>query len=306
MANQNKSRSQPVLPAKRKYASRQSLPFQAWMIQKKRKQRNEVIDKLKALINSLFSANEQGAFYAPKPIVNGTQALFQGAAGTVPVTADGDPVGRMVDQSPNSNNAAQSVSSQRPVYQTDGTLHWLLPDGVGDNLNVGLALDHEEFTLVTSYRAGNDNQRVFDNRGTGLPGDAKGWHIKARHDAGDIVTFDDGAGNAVQWSEDDPSTTSPGLDEYVVITIAYQSGQAIYRINGVDQGAPGIITGGGLAAMGSIVTGIDGLLFTARNVIGTQSFDGRFYGGVLVNKYLGTSDIENTESYFASLAGVTL
>ena len=258
------------------------------------------------LIRSLFGAGEQGAFYIPRPVVNGTQALFQDAAGTEPVTADGDPAGLMVDQSPNSNNAAQSVSSQRPVYQTDGTLHWLLPDGVGDNLNVGLALDHEELTLVTSYRAGNDNQRVFDNRGTGTPGDAKGWQIKARNDIGDIVTFDDGAGNAVQWSGDDPSTTSPGLDEYVVITIAYQSGQVIYRINGVDQGAPRVITGGGLAAMGSIVTGIDGLLFTARNVIGTQSFDGRFYGGVLVNKYLGTSDIENTESYFASLAGVTL
>jgi len=81
------------------------------------------------LIRSLFSAGEQGAIYIPKPIVNGTQALFQDSAGTVPVTADGDPVGRMLDQSGNGNHATQSVSGARPVYRTDGVLHWLQGNG---------------------------------------------------------------------------------------------------------------------------------------------------------------------------------
>ena len=250
----------------------------------------------------LFLAGVQGVWFDPSDV----STLFQDAAGTIPVTVDGDPDGLIVDSSGNGNGASQSVSSARPTYKTDGTLRWIQPEGVDDRLNLGRALDHEEFTLVTSYRAGADNQRLFDNRGTGGPGNVKGWQFKSRNDTGDIVTFDDGAGNAVQWSGGDPGIISPGLDEDVVITIAYQSGQAIYRINGVDQGAPSIITGGGLAAMGSIVTGIGGLLFTARNAIATQSFDGRFYGGVLVNKYLGTSEIEKTESYFASLAGITL
>ena len=277
-----------------KGVQRYSLPFKVLGI--------GILDSLSNLITSLFSAGEQGAIYIPRPVVNGTQALFQDAAGTVAVTADGDPDGLMIDQSPNSINASQSVSSQRPVYQTDGTLHWLLPDGADDDLNVGLALDHEEFTCVVAYRAGGDNQRLFDNRGTGAPGAAKGWQIKARNDMLAIVSLDDGSGSSVYWSGS--GAVSPGLDEDVVITIAYQSGQAIYRINGVDQGPP-TASGGGLAAMGSIVTGIDGVLFTARNS-GAQSFSGRFYGGVLVNKYLGTSDIEKTESYFASLAGITL
>jgi len=250
----------------------------------------------------LFLAGEQGAWYDPSDL----STLFQDAAGTIPVAVDGDPDGLIVDSSGNGNGASQSVSSARPTYKTDGTLRWIQPEGVDDRLNVGQALDHEEFTVVTSYRAGADNQRLFDNRGTGSPGSTKGWQFKSRNDMADIVTFDDGAGNAVQWNGDDPGITSPGLDEDVVITIAYRSGQAIYRINGVDQGAPGTITGGGLAAMGSIVTGIEGVLFTARNNVGTQSFDGRFYGGVLVNKYLGASDIEKTESYLASIAGITL
>ena len=77
------------------------------------------LDQLQALITSLFSNGEQGAIYIPRPIVNGEQALFQDSAGTVPVTADGDPDGLMIDQSPNSINAAQSVSSQRPTYNAN-------------------------------------------------------------------------------------------------------------------------------------------------------------------------------------------
>ena len=92
------------------------------------------IDELEQLILSLFGTSEQGAVYIPKPIVNGTQALFQDSAGTVPVTTDGDPVGRMLDQSGNGNHAIQTVSGSRPVYRTDGTLHWLEFDGFDDFL----------------------------------------------------------------------------------------------------------------------------------------------------------------------------
>jgi hypothetical protein len=89
---------------------------------------------LQALIDSLFGAGEQGAVYVPMPIVLGAQALFQDSAGTVPVTADGDPVGRMLDQSGNGNHATQSVSGRRPVYRTDGVLHRLAFDLVGDEI----------------------------------------------------------------------------------------------------------------------------------------------------------------------------
>ena len=77
------------------------------------------ISELQALITSLFSSGENGAIYIPKPIVNGEQALFQDSAGTVPVTADGDPNGLMSDQSPNNINASQSTSAARPTYNAN-------------------------------------------------------------------------------------------------------------------------------------------------------------------------------------------
>ena len=57
------------------------------------------VNPLQALISALFGAGEQGAIYIPNPRVLGAQALFQDSAGTVPVTADGDPFGLILDQS---------------------------------------------------------------------------------------------------------------------------------------------------------------------------------------------------------------
>lgn len=88
---------------------------------------------------SLFKGGEQGAWYDPSDL----RTLFQDAEGTIPVTADGDPVGLMRDKSGNGNHATQEISASRPLYRTDGVLHWLQFDGVDDHL----------VTPITSYRA---------------------------------------------------------------------------------------------------------------------------------------------------------
>ena len=59
--------------------------------------RARATDPLRALIAQLFGNGEQGAMYVPQPTLLGEQVLYQDAAGTVPVTADGDPVGLMLD-----------------------------------------------------------------------------------------------------------------------------------------------------------------------------------------------------------------
>lgn len=85
---------------------------------------------------SLFDRGKQGAWYDPSD----KTTLFQDAAGTIPVTKDGDPVGLMRDKSGNNNHAQQTVSAARPIYKTDGVLHWLAFDGVDDS-----------FTLTRTY-----------------------------------------------------------------------------------------------------------------------------------------------------------
>jgi len=61
----------------------------------------------------LFEDNEQGAWYDPSDITT----LFQDAAGTTPVTATGQPAGRVLDKSGRSNHATQPTAAQRPIYR---------------------------------------------------------------------------------------------------------------------------------------------------------------------------------------------
>ena len=87
-------------------------------------------------INSLadlFSGSENGAWYD----IQDMTTLWQDAAGTIPVTADGDPVGRVDDKSGNENHALQSTAASRPLFRTLIGKNWLEFDGVDDNLNIG-------------------------------------------------------------------------------------------------------------------------------------------------------------------------
>lgn len=60
---------------------------------------------------SLFAAGEQGAWFDPSDFTT----LFQDDAGTIPVTAVEQTVGRMLDKSGRGNHASQATSGSRPI-----------------------------------------------------------------------------------------------------------------------------------------------------------------------------------------------
>lgn len=62
-------------------------------------------------ILKLFANGEQGFFYDP----NDLTTMFQDAAGTIPITAVGQPVGMIKDKSGRNNHAFQTVSASRPL-----------------------------------------------------------------------------------------------------------------------------------------------------------------------------------------------
>jgi hypothetical protein len=61
--------------------------------------------------SALFSSGEQGAWYDPSDF----STMFQDSAGTTPVTAVEQPVGKILDKSGRGNHASQSTESSRPV-----------------------------------------------------------------------------------------------------------------------------------------------------------------------------------------------
>lgn len=77
---------------------------------------------------SLFASGEQGAWYDPSDL----STLFQDAAGTIPVTGAGQPVGLMLDKSGRGNHASRATATSRPILQTANGLWYLAFDGVDD------------------------------------------------------------------------------------------------------------------------------------------------------------------------------
>jgi len=229
---------------------------------------------LPALIKSLFSASEQGAIYIPKPIVNGAQALFQDAAGTVPVTADGDPVGRMIDQSGNGYHATQSVSGSRSVYRTDGTLHWLEGDGVDDFIDTGLS--HQVIW------AGYASVRDISGGGTIFGG-------RSSTETRFYITED-------LVAVADAFTSITSISDGVVSLSIYSGSTFEAKNNGTS-----VLSGG---YTGTTQPGISSYLF-ARNNVGTavSLASGKFCGA-----YFGppVTDDQDLIKYLAAQAGIAL
>lgn len=81
-------------------------------------------------VTSIFINNEVGVWYDPSDL----NTLWQDTAGTIPVTTSGQMVARIDDKSGNGYHATQETADSRPLYQTDGSLHWLEFDGINDHL----------------------------------------------------------------------------------------------------------------------------------------------------------------------------
>ena len=64
-----------------------------------------------SLVSMLFAASEQGVWYDPSDM----STMYQDSAGTVPVTAVEQPVGRILDKSGRGNHATQATTTCRPT-----------------------------------------------------------------------------------------------------------------------------------------------------------------------------------------------
>lgn len=104
---------------------------------------------------SLFKNAEKGLWLD----FSDMSSLYQDSTGTVSVTAVSQPIGKVLDKSGNSNHAAQTASSRRPVFQTDGAFF----DGVDDFLKTITAVNYgqtshlEIFVKIKSVYKGSES-----------------------------------------------------------------------------------------------------------------------------------------------------
>lgn len=229
-----------------------------------------------AAILALFAGGKQGAWYDPSD----KSTLFQDVAGTIPVTKDGDQIGLMKDKSGNGYHATQSVSTARPLYKTNGVLHWFETDGVDDYIQsrFGRVLSQPiSINLAVQVNAVSGNwSYVLDSESR----TNRIYLVKDRSDAYNLS-----AGITIKNS-------SLSLIDNTVASIQCNSSNSNVSINGASY------LNGDLG-----LDGTSGATFGA-NYAGNDTTKVKYYGIVIVDA--STAERNNIVSYLAKKSGVTL
>ncbi|MGB2246149.1 MAG: hypothetical protein ACPH3N_00690 [Alcanivorax sediminis] len=224
---------------------------------------------------SLFANGEQGAWYDPSDLTT----LYQDSAGTTPVTIDGDPVGLMLDKSGNGNDASQATASLKPIYRTDGTLHWLEGDGFDDYIqsNAG-SITAQPTTQMCGFQVITDTANV--NIYNGVSASSVQYLVNGN------VNFEIYAGYIQGLAGKD-------LDAHVA-NVVYNGVSSIGRVDGVQEFT------GDLGA-----NGWEGNTFFSNRSFVNHS-NAKIFAHIVVCRELSAEEIENTETYLATKSGVTL
>lgn len=225
----------------------------------------------------LFDASEVGGWYDATDL----STLFQDSAGTIPVTAPGDRVGRWEDKSGNGYHLLQTSASARPTYQTDGTYHWVETDGISQWLKAAFT-STATFTRISAFRqiTLTSDDRVFGG------GAAQGGELVQR--PGPSLRMQSGV-NA------DPFSTI-ALAEDAVLTEVFAGTSSSYAVGNDDPTtvSAGTNNPGGLA----IGAGYNGSVsFNYGNM--------RFYGVVMIAGSL-TPWVRQVRKRLAAISGATL
>lgn len=253
---------------------------------------------LEAAIRVLFAAGEAGAWFDPSDL----STLFQDSAGTTPVTAVGQPVGKILDKSGRGNHATQATAASRPLWQQDANgKYYLAFDGVDDWLQTG-SVDLtaiQKLTVVAGVRKNSDAALgmvvTSSTSGTATAGE---FGLFAPRDITTLAYAARLTGTAL--SNTDLNFRLVAAPDLVVLNAAYDLGaadgaQMTVRHNGGGQLIGGSGIGSGTFKSGPVYIGMRGGA--------TLPFNGRLYS-LIVRAALSTSDqIAQVEQYVNKRTG---
>lgn len=245
---------------------------------------------------SLFTLGQMGAIFDPYDL----SSLYQDTAGTIPVAVHGDPVGLMLDKSGNGFHLSQATAANRPLYQTDGVLRWLLFDGVNDFLSRNAAFMYNagqiSAFLGVSGPAQTDKRILTEGRSTtntpmyclqqsGLSGNNGKLTSYIISDTGSALLSQGGVGVAFDNAPHIVGTTD-------------QSGQLKYYVDGV-------LAESRTYTRATITLDrfcLGALLRTSAAVW----YSGKFFGAVIREGVFDETERGNVNAYLANKSGVVL
>ena len=255
-------------------------------------------------VQELFANGEQGFFYDP----NDLSTMFQDSAGTVPVTAAGQPVGLMLDKSGRNNHAYQTTSASRPILRRNATTgaYYLEFDGTDDFL-VTNSIDFtatDKVSLFAGVRKLSDSGAFPMIAETGASAhDPGSFHLYANSSTTSRGYVFAATGATQVWRTMTTDYASP--DSAVITAFANLSATGDLAVkqrrNGVNQsigGGAGEATGGGKFG--------NRPLYIGRRAGGTYPFTGHIYSLIGVGRLTTDSETIALEKSIAKNTGVTL
>jgi len=250
----------------------------------------------------LFSSGEQGAWYDPSDF----STMFQDSAGSTPVTAVGQTVGKILDKSGRNNHASQATAASRPVLQIDGNGKYYLGfDGVDDSLatsSFSMAVPKASvFAGVTNNQStGFALIYTFGSNPFGVDNGVFGLYAN-------VVGVGD-YGPAIRGTTQYLANTSAAaIPRTSVLSVAYDATSATTTdafsidINGVSAS---LTYYGGGAPLGTVFGTWP--LYIGMRGTDDSFFNGRIYSLIVRGAPSTTQEIDDTETWVAAKTGVVL
>lgn len=266
-----------------------------------------VNEAIPSLMRKLFSNGEQGFFYDP----NDLSTMYQDAAGTVPVTAAGQPVGLILDKSGRNNHAYQTTSASRPILRQNAVTgaNYLEFDGSDDFLQIA----NIDFTAT-------DKLSLFIGQKTNVPSSlgslvetglnytnpAGGFGLYApggNTTVGAVPTIGggiSGGGGLFAFGQILANNFTSTISLRVDLSKALKNDQARFRVNGESK----IPNTSSSVVAGSKFSNVP--VYIGRRRGTTLPFNGHIYGIIGIGKLTTDSEAIALEKYIAKNTGVSL
>lgn len=246
------------------------------------------------VVGSLFANGEQGVWFDPGDM----NTLFQDSAGTIPVTASGQPVGLMHDKSGHGFHAAQTTAGSRPTFRDVNGLRYLEFDGTDDFL-VTASIDFSATDEVNVF----SSIRKLSDAAIGLVCELSA-NINTNNGAFNITSPQAAAANTAFSSKGTALVAAIGTGVVAPISLVatgigdISADVSTLRLNGAVASATVLDQGSG--NYGNFP------LYIGRRGGATLPFNGHIYGLIIRGALSDSATTAKTERYMASKNGVTL
>ena len=221
--------------------------------------------------------------------------LFQDAAGTTPVTADGQSVALIRDNGPGGYHRTQSLGPSMAKYKTDGVIHRLLYDGTDDFDQTG-AINwgtDEIAACVGLTKASNAAAGTVFEFGITVNNATFGLFAPTLT-SGEFQFNSRGTVLAAPRS----GVFSAPVTKVLTVMGEISADTAILRVDGVQVAAT--VTDQGTGNYGNHI------MTFGRRQTGATPLNGSEYQTVIRNRLFSTDELARIEAFIAAKAGLTL